>query len=378
MPSHIVRRQVERFNNGESSCAEVCEKLGISRSRLYALRTEWLKNRHDFIPKTSGGDRDGKWPESCETLALELLQHPPVNYALIADELARQHHFERSRGAVRDYLLKHFPLLVQSARPGPKPRRRWECSQSGQIWQHDATPVRIWPSSRPQSLISTVDDHTRQVVRASVWETETLWAHFLHLRAAFTEYGIPEMLYTDGFSMFGHEGEDAVTKCGRMLLALQVAHRIAPSPQAKGKIERMVGTLQRRLVPLLKQSGVTCTQEAQPIINEHVAFWNQNHNHRTKNMTANAAHQLAVKQNRAVYRPCPHQRMLDLHMAYHKPRVVSPANTIEYNGHTWNITPTRKKKVALIIHPHKQFWVVETMPDPRKPQWPDVLGKFTL
>lgn len=373
-----MRRQVERFNNGESSCEEVCEKLGIGRSRLYELRTEWLKNRHDFVPKVSGGDRHGKWPSDCEKLALELLQHPPVNYALIADELARQYHFERSRGAVRHYLLKHFPLFVQSTRPGPKPRRRWECSQSGQIWQHDATPVRIWPSSRAQSLITTVDDHTRTVIHASVWATETLWAHFLHLRAAFTEFGIPEMLYTDGFSMFGHEGEDAVTKCGRMLLALQIAHRIAPSPQAKGKIERMVGTLQRRLVPLLKQSGVTCTQEAQLVINDHVAFWNQNHNHRTKNMTANAAHQLAVKQNRVVYRPCPHQRMLDLHMAYHQHRVVSSANTIEYEGHTWNIAPTRKKKVALIIHPNTQFWVVETMPDPREPQWPDVLGKFTL
>lgn len=378
MPALVVRRQVERFNNGESSCKEVCETLGISRTRLYDLRTEWLRDRLDFIPGSSGGDRYGKWPAKCEALALELLQIGPVNYALIADELDRRYSFSRSRGAVRDYLCKEFPLLVQSARPGPRPRRRWQCSKSGQIWQHDATPVRVWPADRQQALITTVDDHTRKVVKASLWEYETLWAHFLHLRSAFSEHGIPEMLYTDGFSMFGHEGEDAVTKCGRMLLALQIAHRIAPTPQAKGKIERMVGTLQRRLVPLIKQAGVCREQDAQPVIDPHVDYWNENHVNRTTGLTANAAHELAVKEKRVAYRPCPASRLMDLHMAYHLPRNVSRANTIEYNGHSWNITPTLRQKVALVIHPAKQFWVVETMPDPCHPTWPTVLGKFTL
>lgn len=378
MPGHIVRRQVERFNNGESSCEEVCERLGISRSRLYELRSEWLKNRHDFLPQSSGGDRHGKWPACCEKIALDLLQEGPVNYALISDEMARQCDFMRSRGAVRDYLINQFPLLVQSSRPGPKPRRRWQCSLSGQIWQHDATPVRIWPAERPQALITTVDDHTRKVIRASIWDGETLWAHFMHLRASFCAYGIPEMLYTDGFSMFGYEGEDAVTKCGRMLLALQIAHRIAPSPQAKGKIERMVGTMQRRLVPLLKTKGVCNGNDAQAIIDSHVAYWNENHNNQTTGMTANAAHQLAVSENRVAYRPCPAERMMDLHMAYHELRSVSRANTIDYNGTIWPITPTPKKKVALVIHPKRHFWVVENMPDPRQPQWPAILGKFTM
>ncbi len=378
MPAVVVRRQVERFNNGESSCQEVCERLGISRTRLYDLRTEWLRNRLDFVPRVSGGDRYGKWPAQCEKSALELLKIGPVNYALIADELDRRYGFSRSRGAVRDYLCKEFPLLVQSARPGPKPRRRWQCSNSGQIWQHDATPVRAWPSGRQQSLITTVDDHTRKVVRTSLWENETLWAHFLHLRSAFSEHGIPEMLYTDGFSMFGHEGEDAATKCGRMLLALQINHRIAPTPQAKGKIERMVGTMQRRVVPLIKQAGVCREQDAQPVIDPHVDYWNENHVSKTIGLTANAAHDLAIKEKRISYRPCPASRLLDLHMAYHMPRSVSRANTIEYNGLSWNITPTLKRKIALVIHPGKQFWVVESMPDPCNPAWPIVLGKFTL
>ena len=156
----------------------------MSRSRVYALRHEWLKDRDGFVPGVSGGDRNGKWPADCESLALDLIRIGPVNFALIADEMDRRFGFSRSRAAVRDYLMEQFPLLVQGARPGPKPFRRWQCGRAGEIWQHDATPVRIWPSERKQTLISTVDDHSRKVIMTSIFERETLWAHFIHLRRA--------------------------------------------------------------------------------------------------------------------------------------------------------------------------------------------------
>ena len=301
-----MRRLLERFNNGESSCSEVCESLGIRRTRLYELRHEWLKDRDGFTPGVSGGDRNGKWPADCEALALDLIAIGPVNFALIADEMDRRFGFSRSRAAVRDYLVEHFPLLVQGARPGPKPFRRWQCGKAGEIWQHDSTPVLAWPSERKQALISTVDDHTRKVVLTSIFERETLWAHFVHFRRAFTLYGIPEMLYTDGFTMFGREGNrDLATKCGRMLLALSIAHRIAPTPQAKGKIERNVGTMQMRLVPLLIQAGVRREEDCPAVVDPHNEYWNAVHENRTTGLPPDASLALAAREGRVAYRPCP-------------------------------------------------------------------------
>ena len=100
----MVRRQIERFNSGESSWVESCDALGVSRARLYTLRHEWLKDRDGFVPGLSGGDRSGEWPRECEALALELLNIGPVNFALIADEMDSRFGFRRSRAAVRDYL----------------------------------------------------------------------------------------------------------------------------------------------------------------------------------------------------------------------------------------------------------------------------------
>lgn len=374
-----MRRHLERFNNGESSCAETCGALGISRTRLYELRHEWLKDRESFAPGTSGGDHRGRWPCECERVALDLLGTGTVNFALVADEMDRLCGFRRSRAAVRDYLRECFPLLVQGVRPGRKPFRRWESPVAGGVWQHDATPVCVWPSERPQSLICTVDDHTRETVAVSLFGAETLWAHFLHLRRAFTAHGIPEMLYTDGFSMFGHEGtRDLSTKCGRMLYALGIAHRIAPTPQAKGKIERNVGTMQRRLIPLLMEAGVNCETDAPAVIDPHIAYWNKSHVNRTTGVTASAALDLAVREGRCAYRPCPPTAVLDLFMAYHEPRRVSPANTVDFLGRQWRITPTLKKTVWLVIHPDLVFWVVDRKPDPREPVWPTTLAKYRL
>ena len=98
--------------------------------------------------------------------------------------------------------------------------------------------------------------------------------------------------------MFGREGVDAVTKCGRMLRALGIVHRVAPSAQAKGKVERAIGTMQRRLMAVLTQHGVTSAADCVPVIAGHVAFWNAHHPNRTTRLTPDASHAAAKASGR--------------------------------------------------------------------------------
>lgn len=88
-----------------------------------------------------------------------------------------------------------------------------------------------------------------------VCERETMLEHFAMLEASFLRHGRPESIYTNGFSMFGVEGEDLKSQFGRMCRAFGIVHRIAPSPQAKGKIERAMRTFQHRLVVVLRAEG---------------------------------------------------------------------------------------------------------------------------
>jgi hypothetical protein len=52
---------------------------------------------------------------------------------------------------------------------------------------------------------------------------------------------------------------------------LGVTHLVAPSPQAKGKIERRFGTLQQRLVALLAYEHVSDYTAAQVVLRTKTA-----------------------------------------------------------------------------------------------------------
>ena len=378
VPAEIVRRVLERFNAGEMVAAEACARLGVGKTRLYQLRHAWLRDRIGFVPGMSGGDRSGRWPTEVEDLAKGLLKAGPPNYALAADEIGRRLAFRKSRSAVGRYAAKHWPEVAHDVHPGRKSWRRWQCDTAGGIWQHDSTPVWAWEAPDPQHLLLTLDDCTREVVGITLVERESLWEHFSHLRRAFERHGVPEMLYTDGLSLFGHGGADIVTRCGRALRALGVAHRVAPTPQAKGKIERQIGTFQRRIETLCAYDHIDSFPAMQPFADAQADYWNSDHTNATTGLTPAKAKLLAKTEGRCVYRPCPPSSLLDLHLAWHESRRVSAGTRVEYQGRTWIITPTPLVYVWLVTHPGIRFWVVSSRPDPLQPQWPNILGHYKL
>ena len=81
----------------------------------------------------------------------------------------------------------------------------------------------------------------------------------------------------DGFSLFGHEGEDLCSQFGRMCRAFGINHMIAPTPQAKGKIERAMCRFRHRLVVTLKAAGGDNEARANVLAGEHIAFWKRTH-----------------------------------------------------------------------------------------------------
>ena len=193
------------FNDGRLDALTAAQRLHLSPARLYQLRHQWLQNHRAFQPQPSGGNHRAPWPQGAHDFLAEFLPHSqPLNFALVADELARRFDFHRSRPAVADYVRQHFPQLVASQRTGPKPRRRWQCAAIGELWQHDSSPHPWWPADTYPTLILTADDHSRKIVAGSFVPSDTTWSHFTHLRPPLEQHGPPATLYTDGLSLFGH------------------------------------------------------------------------------------------------------------------------------------------------------------------------------
>jgi hypothetical protein len=247
----FLQHILQQFNHGQIDRAEASSLLQISPAHLYRLHTRWLQNRAAFSARLSGGGHWPAWPPEASQFLKDFvpLQKPP-NFQLVADELASRFGFQRHRQSVAVFVRTHFPNLIGQPAPRAQARRRWERARLGELWQHDSSIHQWWPATDKQTLLLTVDDHSRKLLGAVFVPTDTNRNHFEHFRRLFLQHALPLVVYTDGLSLFGHDSmaddRDPCSEFQRAFSALGVTHLVAPSPQAKGKIERRFGTLQQR------------------------------------------------------------------------------------------------------------------------------------
>src|SRR5713101_3526759 len=118
-------------------------------------------------------------------------------------------------------------------------------------------------------LIDMVDDATN-TTWAQLGQQETSWAVADALRAWIERYGVPLALYVDWKNLYKRpatpkerlRGEEPITQFGRMCAKLGIEVIAANSPQAKGRVERIHGTHQDRLVKKLRRKEISSHQHA--------------------------------------------------------------------------------------------------------------------
>lgn len=124
-------------------------------------------------------------------------------------------------------------------------------------------------------LIVTMDDATSTIYSAFLVEEEGTASSLRGLLETMVEKGLPSSLYTDRGSHYfytpkaGEEvAKDRPTQVGRALGQLGIEHIPAYSPEARGRSERMFGTLQDRLAKELKLAGIGTIEAANRFIGE--------------------------------------------------------------------------------------------------------------
>ena len=287
-------------------------ELSISLTRFYELRTDYLLacaqgRAETWAPGLSGGDHHPVWSAEVIALATKLLSSkPPSSYSAVASELHRRLHFQTDRASVRRWALEHHLAPDTRHKAVPKPVKRWQARDFGALWQYDASP-HAWLPDCPdkQVLLEILDDATRLNTGARLYPAETLLAHFDFLSSVFQIHGLPLALYVDYHSFFYTHNPDAFTQLGAALHFYGVQLLYAPTPQAKGKIERRHDYWQKRLVPLLAAEGIRELIGANRLLDQLVPHANQHEIHRELAHTPSQAHQQAITENRSVIRAAP-------------------------------------------------------------------------
>ena len=188
--------------------------------------------------------------------------------------LAAEHLGAEDRLQVNAETLRHWMLeagLWSRERKRRKHRRRRERKEHfGELVQMDGS-FHAWLEERgPEGCLIDMADDATNTTLAQLGEQETIWAVADALRVWIEKYGVPLALYVDWKNLYKRpatpaeqlRGEEPITQFGRMCWKLGIELIAASSPQAKGRIERIHGTHQDRLVKKLRRKGVVSHEAA--------------------------------------------------------------------------------------------------------------------
>jgi len=171
----------------------------------------------------------------------------------------------------------HASGEVQPApRRGAHRKKRARRPVPGMMLHQDGSRHLWLPGlGRQIDLIVTMDDATSELYSAFLVEEEGTWSSLRGLREVISRHGLFCELYTDRGSHYFHTpkagekvSKTVLTQVGRALRALDIRHIGAYSPEARGRSERMFGTLQDRLVKELADAGIETIAAANRFIAE--------------------------------------------------------------------------------------------------------------
>jgi transposase len=202
---------------------------------------------------------------------------------LAAEHLASEDGLQIDAETLRRWMLAEG--LWSRARKRRQHRRRRERKEHfGELVQMDGSFHRWLEGRGPEGcLIDMADDATNKTL-ARMGEEETIWAVADTLREWIERYGVPLALYVDWKNLYKRpatvkeqlRGEEPITQFGRMCKKLEIEIIAANSPQAKGRIERIHGTHQDRLVKKLRRKEISSHQQVNVFLeNEYLPEHNR-------------------------------------------------------------------------------------------------------
>jgi transposase len=214
-------------------------------------------------------------------------RYADVNRAHLADLLAEREDFRIAERSLRRVLAEAGLPPVRRRRPKGHRSRRERMSQAGLLLQVDGSR-HDWLEGRGPwlTLVGAIDDATGIVTGATFRDQEDTAGYFEALIQTAHGYGLPIALYSDRHGIFWKNpehlptlaeqfaGRRSTTQLGRALEAAAIAWVAARSAQAKGRVERLWGTAQDRLLVELRLAGATTREAANIVLAEYVVRHN--------------------------------------------------------------------------------------------------------
>lgn len=342
---------IERVFRGELTVVEAALVLGVSERQCYRVKARVSKaGAKGVIHGNRGRSCKHKIKEKMVKRIMELARgkYKDFNDHHLTEKLQSEEKITLCREKLRQLLRAHG-IASPRKRRGIKHRsRRERRAAEGMMLQVDGSPHDWLQGRGPRlCLLGAIDDATGKVMRAFFEEAESSWAYFKLFSQIFNQHGLPQSIYSDCHSVFWTDREPTLdeqlinkrptTEVGRGLEELGVTLILAGSPQAKGRIERLWGTFQDRLVSELRLARAKTKPQAQTVLERYLPV----HNRRFSKPAANAL---------PAWRKVG-SLQIEQALCFKERRTVAKDNTITFGGTVFQIP----KKSPLRSHANKRI-----------------------
>lgn len=282
---------VRRIERGELTTQEAAVILGITPRQVRRLRRRIEKKGaagavHGNEGKVSKRRTSASVAKRVAKLARG--KYRGFNDQHLQEKLAEEEGIELSRSTVRR-LLRAASIAPARKRRSPRHRSRrerkpmagmmilWDGSRHA--WLEDRGPMLC--------LMGAIDDATGELLPGAHFvEQESAAGYLRVLRDVVRVKGVPMSAYGDRHSALKRNddhwtieeelrGEQDPTQVGRALKTLEIERIDALSPQAKGRVERLWGTLQDRLVSELRLAKARTCEEANAVLDGYCPSHNK-------------------------------------------------------------------------------------------------------
>ena len=326
---------------GKITLKEGAEKIGMSYRQTKRIRKRvGEKGGKGLIHGNTGNPSNHRMREGIKAKVLQLSQrvYGEFNDQHFTEKLAEEEGIEVSRETVRK-IRRAAGMGPKRKRRSKKHRKRRERrAQEGWMVLWDGSP-HPWfgPNLPPCCLMAAMDDATGGILAARFFAFEGTEGYLWLLRQVVTQHGIPISIYQDRHGSLKRNddhwtleeelaGRQEPTQVGQALRTLGIQPIFALSPQAKGRIERLFGTLQDRLGAELGLAKVTTLPQG----NDFLPAFIRRFNHRFA---------IAPCQSEKAWRSVPKTIEVDRAISFHYPTKVGLDNTVRLGTLLLDIPP---------------------------------------
>lgn len=254
------------------------------RRIIKAVREEGDKG---IIHKARGKTSPRRIPEKIKNRTLELYKkkYPDFGPTLASEKLLEIDNITISDESLRKWLIEEGIWKRRRKRSGHK---QWRLRKAcfGEMVQMDGSH-HDWLEGRGPELVlmGYIDDATNTTF-GRFYDYEGTIPAMDSFHGYIRKYGIPQSVYLDRHTTYKSprkltpeeelEGiPRALSQFERALSELGVEVIHAYSPQAKGRVERLFGILQDRLVKEMRLRGIKTKQEANDFLEEYLPLFNR-------------------------------------------------------------------------------------------------------